>query len=144
MRKITDVAAGIGIPEEQIEQYGHYMAKIPVELTDEGKVKKSNLILVTAITATKAGIGKTTASIGLALGLNCAVTAVALAAVWAVRSAYLPLLGSLQEGYLSAAMWPTLLCGAALCGLMVIFDAAAVRRRIARLRPDVRPGRRGA
>ena len=70
MRKITDVAAGIGIPEEQIEQYGHYMAKIPVELTDEEKVKKSNLILVTAITATKAGIGKTTASIGLALGLN--------------------------------------------------------------------------
>ena len=80
----------------------------------------------------------------LALGLNCAVTAVALAAVWAVRSAYLPLLGSLQEGYLPAAMWPTLLCGAALCGLMVLFDAAAVRRRIARLRPDVRPGRRGA
>lgn len=80
----------------------------------------------------------------LALGLNCAVTAVALAAVWAVRSAWLPLLGSLQEGYLPAAMWPTLLCGAALCGLMVLFDAAAVRRRIARLRPDVRPGRRGA
>ena len=75
---------------------------------------------------------------------SCPVTAVALAAVCAVRSAYLPLLGPLQEGYLPAAMWPTLLCGAALCGLMVIFDAAAVRRRIARLRPDVRPGRRGA
>lgn len=70
MRKITDVAAGIGIPEESIEQYGPYMAKIPVELTDREKMKKSNLILVTAITATKAGIGKTTASIGLALGLN--------------------------------------------------------------------------
>lgn len=70
MKKITGIAAGIGIPEEKIEQYGHYMAKIPVELTDEEKVKNSRLILVTAITATKAGIGKTTASIGLALGLN--------------------------------------------------------------------------
>ena len=70
MKKITDVAAGIGIPEDEIEQYGHYMAKIPVELIDEEKVRKSNLILVTAITATKAGIGKTTASIGLALGMQ--------------------------------------------------------------------------
>ena len=70
MKKITDVAAGIGIPEEKIEQYGHYMAKIPIELIDDEKVRKSNLILVTAITATKAGIGKTTASIGLALGLS--------------------------------------------------------------------------
>ena len=70
MKKITGIAAGTGIPEEKIEQYGHYMAKIPVELTDEEKVKNSRLILVTAITATKAGIGKTTASIGLALGLN--------------------------------------------------------------------------
>ena len=70
MRDITEVAAGTGIPTEKIEQYGHYMAKIPVDLIDEGKVRDSNLILVTAITATKAGIGKTTASIGLALGLN--------------------------------------------------------------------------
>ncbi|WP_300799132.1 ABC transporter permease [uncultured Alistipes sp.] len=80
----------------------------------------------------------------LALGLNCAVTLVALVAVRVVRSAYLPLLGSLQEGYRPAAMWPTLLCGVVLCGVMVLFDAAAVRRRIARLRPDVRPGRRSA
>lgn len=70
MKRITGVAAGIGIPENGIEQYGHYMAKIPVELINEEKIRKSNLILVTAITATKAGIGKTTASIGLALGLN--------------------------------------------------------------------------
>ena len=70
MKRITGVAAGIGIPEDGIEQYGHYMAKIPVELINEEKIRKSNLILVTAITATKAGIGKTTASIGLALGLN--------------------------------------------------------------------------
>ena len=70
MKRITGVAAGIGIPEDGIEQYGHYMAKIPVELINEENIRKSNLILVTAITATKAGIGKTTASIGLALGLN--------------------------------------------------------------------------
>ena len=70
MRKIADVATGIGIPEESIEQYGKYMAKVPFSLIDEEKVRKSRLILVTAITATKTGIGKTTASIGLALGMN--------------------------------------------------------------------------
>ena len=70
MRKIADVAAGIGIPEESIEQHGKYMAKVPFSLIDEEKVRKSRLILVTAITATKTGIGKTTASIGLALGMN--------------------------------------------------------------------------
>ena len=70
MRKIADVATGIGIPEESIEQYGKYMAKVPFPLIDEEKVRKSRLILVTAITATKTGIGKTTASIGLALGMN--------------------------------------------------------------------------
>ncbi len=70
MRKITDVASGTGIPQEDIEQYGKYMAKVPVGLIDEKKVRRSKLILVTAITATKTGIGKTTASIGLALGMN--------------------------------------------------------------------------
>ena len=70
MRKITDIAESIGINKEDIEQYGHYMAKVPVSLIDENKAKKSKLILVTAITATKAGIGKTTVSVGLALGLN--------------------------------------------------------------------------
>lgn len=70
MRKITEIAESIGIPVEEIEQYGHYMAKVPSSLIDEQKVAKSKLILVTAITATKAGIGKTTVSVGLALGLN--------------------------------------------------------------------------
>lgn len=70
MRKITEIAESIGIPAEEIEQYGHYMAKVPSSLIDEQKVAKSKLILVTAITATKAGIGKTTVSVGLALGLN--------------------------------------------------------------------------
>ena len=56
MRKITEIAQSLGIPEESIEQYGHYMAKVPLTLIDEEKMAKSKLILVTAITATKAGI----------------------------------------------------------------------------------------
>ena len=70
MRRITDIAEELGIPEEKVAQYGHYMAKVPHSLIDEEKIAKSKLILVTAITATKAGIGKTTVSVGLALGLN--------------------------------------------------------------------------
>ena len=70
LRKIKQVAEGVGIPREEVENPGRYIAKIPIHLIDEEKVKQSNLILVTAITATKAGIGKTTVSIGLALGLN--------------------------------------------------------------------------
>jgi len=70
MRKITEIAKNIGISEENVEQYGHYMAKVPLSLIDEKKIAGSKLILVTAITATKAGIGKTTVSVGLALGLN--------------------------------------------------------------------------
>ena len=70
LKKIKQVAESISIPREEVENYGRYIAKIPEQLIDEEKVKQSNLILVTAITATKAGIGKTTVSIGLALGLN--------------------------------------------------------------------------
>lgn len=70
LRSITDVAKEIDIPLDEIESYGKHIAKVPESLIDEEKVKKSNLILVTAITATKAGIGKTTVSIGLALGMN--------------------------------------------------------------------------
>ena len=62
LKKIKQVAESIGIPREEVENYGRYIAKIPEQLIDEEKVKKSNLILVTAITATKAGIGKTTVS----------------------------------------------------------------------------------
>ncbi len=67
---ISDIAHKIGINKDDIHSYGKYIAKIPVSLIDERKVEQSNLILVTAITPTKAGIGKTTTSIGLALGLN--------------------------------------------------------------------------
>lgn len=70
LKKIKAVAEGIGIPRDEVQNYGRYMAKIPLALTDEQQVKNHNLILVTAITPTKAGIGKTTVSIGLTLGLN--------------------------------------------------------------------------
>ena len=70
LRETADLAVEYGIPENMIEPYGRHVAKIPYTLIDEAKVKKSKLILVTAITATKTGIGKTTASIGLALGMR--------------------------------------------------------------------------
>ena len=70
LKDIREVAERYGVPVDQIENYGRYIAKVPERLIDEEKVKKSNLILVTAITPTKAGIGKTTVSVGLALGLN--------------------------------------------------------------------------
>ena len=67
LERIENVAATIGISNDDLEHYGKYIAKVPVHLADK---QKGKLILVTAITATKAGIGKTTVSIGLALGLN--------------------------------------------------------------------------
>ena len=70
LKKIEDIASNIGVPTDEINNYGKYIAKLPLSLIDEDKIKKSNLILVTAITPTKAGIGKTTVSIGLSLGLN--------------------------------------------------------------------------
>lgn len=70
LRKIKEIATGLGIPREEVQNYGRYIAKIPIHLIDEEKIRQHNLILVTAITPTKAGIGKTTVSIGLALGLN--------------------------------------------------------------------------
>jgi len=68
--KIKQVARETGIPVEHISNYGRYIAKVDESQINEEKVQQSNLILVTAITPTKAGIGKTTVSIGLALGLN--------------------------------------------------------------------------
>ena len=67
---IRDVAAQIGIDENDLEQHGKYIAKVPLRLIDETQAHNSRLILVTSISATRAGIGKTTVSIGLALGLN--------------------------------------------------------------------------
>lgn len=70
MLPIQEVAEKIGIPESVLEYYGRYKAKLPLSLIDAEKVKKSKLILVSAITPTPAGEGKTTVSIGLNEGLN--------------------------------------------------------------------------
>ena len=70
LKPIAEIAQGLGISDEVMEPYGRYIAKLPLSLIDEEKIKKSHLILVTAITPTKAGIGKTTVSVGLALGMN--------------------------------------------------------------------------
>ncbi|MDD2288966.1 MAG: formate--tetrahydrofolate ligase [Bacteroidales bacterium] len=70
MLDIRDVAAKAGIACDDLSLYGNYMAKVPADRIDEDKIKDSHLILVTAITPTKAGVGKTTVSIGLSMGLN--------------------------------------------------------------------------
>ncbi|MCH5169624.1 MAG: formate--tetrahydrofolate ligase [Prevotellaceae bacterium] len=67
---INEIAEKLGIPANVLEPYGRYAAKIPETLIDDEKAKQHKLILVTAITPTKAGIGKTTVSVGLALGMN--------------------------------------------------------------------------
>ena len=68
--KIKELASQFGIDKEHVTHYGRHMAKVDYSVIDEEKVKNGNLILVTAITPTKAGIGKTTVSVGLALGMN--------------------------------------------------------------------------
>ena len=70
LKPIAQVAESLGVSAEVIEPYGRYAAKLPLKLIDEHQAGKHKLILVTAITPTKAGIGKTTVSVGLALGLN--------------------------------------------------------------------------
>lgn len=67
---IGDIAEKLGIPADKVEPYGRFAAKVSESLIDDDKVKQHKLILVTAITPTKAGIGKTTVSVGLALGMN--------------------------------------------------------------------------
>jgi formate--tetrahydrofolate ligase len=71
MKKIQEVAAKIGIPEEQLEPYGRYKAKVSLGFVDSLKDKKNGkLILVTAISPTPAGEGKTTTTVGLGDALN--------------------------------------------------------------------------
>lgn len=67
---IAQVAQQLQVQPDDLIPYGKHMAKLPLHLIEEQKVNQSHLILVTSITPTKAGIGKTTVSIGLALGLN--------------------------------------------------------------------------
>jgi len=70
MKHINEIADLMGIDRDRLELYGNYKAKLPLDLIDEEKVKKSKLILVTALTPTPAGEGKTTTSIGLSQAMN--------------------------------------------------------------------------
>lgn len=67
---IAEIGSKINIPQVALEPYGKYVAKVPYTLINEEKIRKSNLILVTSITPTKTGNGKTTVSVGLALGMS--------------------------------------------------------------------------
>jgi formate--tetrahydrofolate ligase len=70
IRHINTIAEKLNISVDDLEHYGKYKAKLPLNLIDEEKVKKAKLILVSAITPTPAGEGKTTTSIGVTEGLN--------------------------------------------------------------------------
>ena len=70
MKPITEIAKTAGIDEKYIEQYGRYKAKIDLSIMDAPNGKDGKLILVTAMTPTPAGEGKTTTTIGLADGLK--------------------------------------------------------------------------
>ncbi len=70
MRPISEIAQSAGIDEKYVEQYGRYKAKIDLSILKENKNENGKLVLVTAITPTPAGEGKTTTTIGLADGLR--------------------------------------------------------------------------
>ncbi len=70
IRHIKEIAASIGISNDDLEYYGKYKAKLPNKLIDPEKIKQHHLVLVTAITPTPYGEGKTTMSVGLTDGLN--------------------------------------------------------------------------
>ena len=67
---INQIAEQTGIPATGLDNYGRYIGKVDEKLIDEERVRSHHLILVTSISPTKAGVGKTTVSIGLTLGLN--------------------------------------------------------------------------
>tara|TARA_R110002049_G_scaffold73909_9_gene190925 strand:+ start:2121 stop:3797 length:1677 start_codon:yes stop_codon:yes gene_type:complete len=70
LQHIKYIAKNLKVEEDDIEMYGKYKAKLPLSLINDEKIKKNNLVLVTALTPTPAGEGKTTVSIGLTEGLN--------------------------------------------------------------------------
>ncbi len=70
LKHIKEIAKKLNVEEDDLEMYGKYKAKLPLSLIDDEKVNKNNLVLVTALTPTPAGEGKTTVSIGLTEGLN--------------------------------------------------------------------------
>ncbi|MCI6895011.1 MAG: formate--tetrahydrofolate ligase [Bacteroidales bacterium] len=80
LERINVIAERMGIPADDVYNYGPYMAKVPLKLIDEERCRKSHLILVTSITPTKAGNGKTTVSVGLTQAL-CQIGKKAVAAL---------------------------------------------------------------
>jgi formate--tetrahydrofolate ligase len=70
IRHIKEIAAKLKVKEDDLEMYGKYKAKLPLTLINDEEIAKNNLVLVTALTPTPAGEGKTTVSIGLTEGLN--------------------------------------------------------------------------
>lgn len=70
LKPIKEIAKRLNIAEEELELFGNYKAKLPLHLFNEERFRKSKLILVTAMTPTPAGEGKTTTSIGLCEGMN--------------------------------------------------------------------------
>ena len=70
LQHIKVIADKLKIKEDDLEMYGKYKAKLPLHLINEEKIKQNNLVLVTALTPTPAGEGKTTVSISLTEGLN--------------------------------------------------------------------------
>ncbi len=70
LKPITEIAERVGVPDEYFEQYGKYKAKVDYNLLGTSKSKNGKLVLVTAMTPTPAGEGKTTTTIGLADGLS--------------------------------------------------------------------------
>ena len=70
LQHINDVAKKLNISSDDLEHYGKFKAKLPLKLINESAIEKSNLILVTALTPTPTGEGKTTVSIGLNEGMN--------------------------------------------------------------------------
>ncbi|MDP4267957.1 MAG: formate--tetrahydrofolate ligase [Bacteroidota bacterium] len=70
MKPVIEIGSILGIRQDDLELFGKYKAKLPIRLIEEDKVRKNKLVLVTAITPTPAGEGKTTTSIGLAQALN--------------------------------------------------------------------------
>jgi len=70
IRPIAEIANILGVSQDDLELYGKYKAKIPLQYINEDRIKNAKLILVTAITPTPAGEGKTTTSIGLSQALN--------------------------------------------------------------------------
>jgi len=70
LQHIRNIASKLNILEDDLELYGKYKAKLPLALINDKKIARNNLVLVTALTPTPAGEGKTTVSIGLTEGLN--------------------------------------------------------------------------